>query len=367
MMRTIHVPLGARAYDVCVGSGAIKYLPEAIKKVLPSSQKKFVIITEKNVAALHLEALEALLQTSGYECVSLILDAGEGTKNFANLEKVVRFCLQHHVERSHAIIALGGGVIGDLTGFAASMVRRGCKFIQIPTTLLAQVDSSVGGKTAINAPEGKNLIGAFYQPCLVIADTDYLKTLPKRDYYAGYAEVLKYGLLGDKPFFERLAAQQDKCDAYDEAFLTEIVSHSVQMKADIVVEDETEKGRRALLNLGHTFGHAYEAETGYSDRLLHGEAIALGMVHAFAFSASCGYCTSEEADLIKSVLAHAHLPVDVRKILPNIDIDKILAHISQDKKVSSGQLTFILVNGIGDAFVKKNVPADWVRSFLLTL
>ena len=359
----VHVPLGDRAYDVIVGAGVSKLLPEKLKDIA-SKQKTVVVITEDNVAKHHLASLQTALENSDYDVRPLILKAGEATKNFENLEKAVRFCLEHHVERSHAIIALGGGVIGDLTGFVASMIRRGCKFIQIPTTLLAQVDSSVGGKTAINTPDGKNLVGAFYQPSLVLADTDYLQTLSKRDYNAGYAEVLKYGLLGDKDFFIFLSQNQDQFDAYNPDYLRKIVTYSVQMKADIVVEDEKEHGRRALLNLGHTFGHAYEAEMGYSEKLLHGEAVALGMVHAFEYSAAQGLCTLEDAAFVCDVIKKAHLPTSLKDTLPNASSEILLKHMKQDKKVSDGSLTFILVKAIGDAFIQKDVEQNKIIRFL---
>ena len=359
----VHVPLDNRAYDVVVGSDIISSLPDYIKKLSPK-QTSVVVISEDNVVKHHYLVLEKILFDAGLSVHLLCLPSGEKTKNFSSLEQVVRFCLEKKVERHHAIIAFGGGVIGDLTGFAASMIRRGCKFIQIPTTLLAQVDSSVGGKTAINTPEGKNLIGSFYQPALVLADISYLQTLSSRDYKAGYAEVLKYGLLGDADFFDYLEQSQNACDMRDKDFLLKIVTHSVQMKADIVVRDEHEKAERALLNLGHTFGHAYEALCGYSERLLHGEAVALGMVHAFAFSAEYGFCNEAESVRAKQVIANAGLPTDLDMILPDFKASHILDYMLQDKKMVDGGINLILVHHIGRAFIEKNVQQERILNFL---
>lgn len=362
-MNIVHVPLGGRAYDIKIGSGVIHNLAEELHKLAPK-QKNIVIITEENVAKIHLAKIENILKDADFEVHVLILPSGESTKCFSSLEKTVRFALQHHVERSHALIALGGGVIGDLTGFTASMIRRGCKFIQIPTTLLSQVDSSVGGKTAINTPEGKNLVGAFYQPSLVIIDIDFLKTLPNRDYYAGYAEVVKYGLLGDRYFFSFLKDNQQACDERNTDFLLKIITHSVQMKSNIVCEDEHENGVRALLNLGHTFGHAYEAMGGYSDKLLHGEAIALGMVHAAQYSVQQGTLTQEDAILIKDMIKNASLPTELKEIFSQYTAQEILSLMMQDKKVSDGKLTFILYKAIGEAIIQKDIPVSQMEAFL---
>lgn len=366
MKNIVHVPLENRAYDVVIGADIISSLPDYITELCPK-QTSFVIISEDNVVHHHYRTLEKILLDAGLTVHLLSLPAGENTKNFAYLEQVVRFCLEKKVERHHVIIAFGGGVIGDLTGFATSMIRRGCKFIQIPTTLLAQVDSSVGGKTAINTPEGKNLVGSFYQPALVLADTDYLQTLSNRDYKAGYAEVLKYGLLGDADFFDYLEQSQNACDVRDKDFLLKIVTHSVQMKADIVVRDEHEKADRALLNLGHTFGHAYEAMCGYSDKLLHGEAVALGMVHAFAFSAEYDFCDKTEGIRVKQVIANAGLPTDLDMILPHSKASHILDYMLQDKKMVDGGMNLILAHGIGRAFIEKNVQQKQILDFLNTI
>ncbi len=351
------------SYPIYIGTDAIHLCGNALKVINPK-QKNVVVITEERVASFYRQQVETLLSESGVKTEFLILQSGEGTKNFTNLEKVTRFCLEKNVERNHAIIALGGGVIGDLVGFAASMIRRGCKFIQIPTTLLAQTDSAVGGKTAINTPEGKNLVGAFYQPDAVIADTAYLKTLPERDYAAGFAEVVKYGLLGDREFFIFLENNLDAYRNRELAFLTHIVKHCAQMKADIVARDETERGDRALLNLGHTFGHAYEAETGYSDRLLHGEAVAIGCVNAFDFSEKIGDCTKPDAQRVKDFFRAAGLPVSARDIIPDYDAEKLLARMQQDKKNSDGELTFILTRGIGKAYIQKATSAREIFDFL---
>ena len=363
-LRTVSAVLSnRRSYRIMIGENALSRAGAVMTDLNPA-QKKAVIVTENNVEKLYAESLKQSLTAAGVESAFLTLPLGEETKNFYYLEKVVRFCLQEKVERNHAIIALGGGVIGDLVGFAASTVRRGCRFIQIPTTLLAQTDSSVGGKTAINAPEGKNLIGAFYQPAAVLADTACLQSLPQRDYAAGFAEVIKYALLGDAEFFTFLSRNIAAFHARDPAFLTEIVTKCVQMKADIVARDETERGERALLNLGHTFGHAYEAETGYSHKLLHGEAVAIGCVNAFDYSASHGLCSKEDAVKARDLFSEAGLPVSIKAYIPDFSPDKIVAHMFQDKKTADGKLTFILARKIGEAFIQKDVSAEKIAEFL---
>jgi 3-dehydroquinate synthase len=367
---TVNVGLGARAYDIAIGRGLMATLGERIAALRPGS--KAAIVTDETVARHHLAAAEAALKRAGIGAASVRLPAGESTKSFSKLEQVCDALLAARIERGDLVVALGGGVIGDLAGFAASVVRRGVDYVQVPTTLLAQVDSSVGGKTAINSSHGKNLIGAFYQPILVIADTALLDTLPQREFRAGYAEVLKYGLLGDLPFFEWLEQHWQDVFAGGPARGNQpapreyAVLKSVQAKAAIVARDERETGDRMLLNLGHTFGHAFEAAAGFSDRLLHGEAVGLGMSLAFEFSARRGLIAKAEADRAIAHLAAVGLPTHVRAV-PGLNwpgIDAMMDLISQDKKVKRGQLTFILVRGIGQAFVTRDVEATEVRAFL---
>ncbi|RKF15065.1 3-dehydroquinate synthase [Roseovarius spongiae] len=363
MSEVVHVPLGARAYDVHVGPGLLARSGALIAPLL--SRPRVAVVTDENVAALHLGALREGLADAGVSMEALTLPAGEATKSWPQLERTVDWLLERRVERNDVVVALGGGVIGDLVGFAAAILRRGVRFVQLPTSLLAQVDSSVGGKTGINAAQGKNLIGAFHQPSLVLADTDALGTLSPRDYLAGYGEVVKYGLLGDLKFFQWLEAHGSSAAGGDVAARIHAVTRSVQMKADIVARDETEQGDRALLNLGHTFCHALEAATGYSDRLLHGEGVAIGCALAFELSARLGLCSQEDPSRVRAHLRDMKMKVDLSDIdgeLP--DADALLALMGQDKKVVDGQLRFILVRGIGDAFVTADVPPDAVRAVL---
>jgi 3-dehydroquinate synthase len=366
---TVNVGLGARAYDIVIGRGLVGSLGERVASLRPGC--KAAIVTDETVARHHLAAAEAALESAGAHAASLRVPAGEASKSFAMLERVVDALLAAKIERGDLVVALGGGVIGDLAGFAASILRRGVDYVQVPTTLLAQVDSSVGGKTAINASHGKNLIGAFYQPILVLADTALLDTLPTREFRAGYAEVVKYGLLGDTHFFGWLEQHWKDVFAGGPARSNTpapreyAVRKSVQAKAAIVARDERETGDRMLLNLGHTFGHAFEAAAGFSDRLLHGEAIALGMALAFEFSARRGLLSETEAERVIAHLAAVGLPTHVHAISGERPaIDAIMNLISQDKKVRRGQLTFILVRGIGQAFVSREVDAADVRAFL---
>jgi 3-dehydroquinate synthase len=362
-VRTVHVPLGDRAYDVLIGPGLIARAAALIAARLGTA--RCAIVTDANVARHHLATLEAALgdRVAG----TIVLPPGEKTKSFHQLEPLCEALLECGLERGDLVVALGGGVIGDLAGFAAAILRRGVRFVQIPTSLLAQVDSSVGGKTGIDTPQGKNLIGAFHQPGLVLADTDTLKTLPERELRAGYAEVAKYGLLGDAPFFAWLEQNYRGVFALDPEPLTHAVETSVKAKAGIVARDETEQGERALLNLGHTFGHAFEAWCGYSDRLLHGEAISIGMCVAFRFSAQLGYCDAAAADRAAAHFLAVGLPTRIADIPGDKpDIDTMMKLMAQDKKVRHGKLTFILVRGIGEAFIARDVPADTVRAFLAT-
>ncbi|MEO6340791.1 MAG: 3-dehydroquinate synthase [Caulobacteraceae bacterium] len=363
-LRTVRVGLGARAYDVLIGGGLIDRAGELVAPYLP--RRRTVIVTDRNVADHHGERLAAALESGGIAVDMVVMPPGEGSKSFEGLADLSDRLLALGLDRGDVVVAFGGGVVGDLAGFAASIYKRGIDFIQVPTTLLAQVDSSVGGKTAIDTPRGKNLIGAFHQPRLVLADLDVLATLPVREMHAGYAEVIKYGLLGDAAFFEWLEANHHDVLALEVGPLAQAVARSVEMKAEIVAEDEKEVGRRALLNLGHTFGHALEAETGYGDALLHGEAVAAGCALAFRFSVQLGLCSGQDAHRAERAIAAAGLPVRMDEVAgAPFAIDRLLAHMGQDKKAEGGRLTFILARGIGDAFVARDVDPSAVRSFLL--
>lgn len=359
---TVHVPLGDRAYDVRIGAGLIGRAGAEIAPLL--ARPRVAIVTDETVARLHLPALEAALRAEGIDSVALSLPAGEGTKSWPHLTRCVEWLLEQQVERRDVVVALGGGVIGDLVGFAAAILRRGVRFVQLPTTLLSQVDSSVGGKTGINSPHGKNLIGAFHQPALVLADIAVLDTLSPRDFLAGYGEVAKYGLLGDADFFGWLEENAPRLRE-DMALRQHAVAHSVAMKAAIVTRDETEQGERALLNLGHTFGHALEAATGYSDRLLHGEGVAIGCALAFDLSARMGLCAQEAPSRVLAHLRQMGMPArlsDVPGVLP--DDAGLIALMGQDKKVVDGQLRFVLARGIGEAFVSDAVTGETLASVL---
>lgn len=359
----VRVPLGARAYEVRIGGGLLARAGAEIAPLL--GRQKVWVVTEETVAGLHLGALRDGLAAGGVDMEAMVLPPGEATKSWPQLEAVTDWLLDERVERADMVIAFGGGVIGDLAGFAAAVLRRGVRFVQIPTSLLAQVDSSVGGKTGINARQGKNLIGAFHQPSLVLADIGVLGTLTRRDFLAGYGEVAKYGLLGDAGFFSWLEANGPALAAGDDALRAEAVRRSVAMKAGIVARDETEQGDRALLNLGHTFCHALEAATGYSGRLLHGEGVAIGCALAFEVSARLGLCPQEEPSRVRAHLADMKMKRDLSDIEGELpDADALLALMGQDKKVTGGQLRFVLARGIGEAFVTADVPRDLVRDVL---
>ena len=358
----VKVALGERAYDIVIGRGLLADLGERIKALRPGARA--AIVTDETVGKIHLGAAETALKSSGIDSARIVVPAGENSKSYGTFEKICEAIIAGRLERNDLVVALGGGVIGDLAGFAASCVRRGLDFVQVPTTLLAQVDSSVGGKTGINSRQGKNLIGAFHQPVLVIADTALLDTLPKREFRAGYAEVAKYGLLGDPSFFAWLEKNWQDVFAGGPA-REHAIAVCCRGKADIVARDEREKGERALLNLGHTFGHALEAGCGFSGRLLHGEAVALGIVLAFEFSARRGLIAVSEAGRATAHLAAVSLPTQLKNVPGGVPgADALMDLIAQDKKVKRGSLTFILVRGIGQAFIENKVDAAEVRTFL---
>ena len=365
ILHSVPVNLADRSYNISIGQNLIV---NSGSLVAPLLKRPFtVIVTDENVAKAHLSTLEKSLSDSNIETKSIILPAGEATKSYKYLAELCDGLLAAGVERRDIVIALGGGVIGDLTGFAASVLRRGVSFIQIPTSLLAQVDSSVGGKTGINSALGKNLIGAFHQPIAVFADLDVLNTLPKRQRAAGYAEVAKYGLLGDATFFNWLDNNVETIitGGNDVSAMAHAVQTSCAMKARIVAEDETETGVRALLNLGHTFGHALEAATAYSDRLLHGEAVAIGMVQAFKFSERLGHCAMGTHERVVKHLKRAGLPTHSSEIPGTLPPkERLLELMRQDKKAVGGKLTFILARSIGETFIAKNVAESDVLSFL---
>ncbi|MDX1785257.1 MAG: 3-dehydroquinate synthase [Roseovarius sp.] len=363
MTEIVHVALGERAYDVHVGPGLLERSGALIAPLL--RRPRVVVVSDDKVGPLHLETLRNGLAKKDISMEALTLPAGEATKSWPHLERTVDWLLDQKVERNDIVIALGGGVIGDLVGFAAAVLRRGVRFVQLPTSLLAQVDSSVGGKTGINARHGKNLIGAFHQPSLVLADTDVLGTLSRRDFLTGYGEVVKYGLLGDSDFFQWLEVNGSRAAAGDMAARIAAVKRSVEMKAEIVVRDETEQGDRALLNLGHTFCHALETATGYSDRLLHGEGVAIGCALAFELSARLGLCSQEDPSRVRAHLRDMNMNVDLADIEGDLpDADALVDLMGQDKKVLDGQLRFVLARGIGDAFVTSDVPREVVRGVL---
>ena len=362
MSETIAIPLGSRSYDIHIGT---RLLERAGEFLAPVARGVVPVVTDENLARLHLATLERVLHAQGIETRHIVLPPGEETKSFAWLERLCRELLRLNVDRNGLIVAFGGGVIGDLTGLAAGVLKRGVRFLQVPTTLLAQVDSSVGGKTAIDVPEGKNLIGLFHQPRIVIADTALLATLPKRELLAGYAEVVKYGALGDAQFFEWLELKAAKALSGDEKAMVKAVAHSCRMKADIVARDERETGDRALLNLGHTFGHALEAATGFSDRLIHGEAVAIGMVLAFDLSVKLGLAPGQDAERFRRHLKAIGLPASISDIPgERPSAGELIRHMAHDKKVTDGKLTFILLRGLGQAFITRDVPLDAVKDVL---
>lgn len=362
-MTVIPVSGGAfAAYDVVVGRGL---LAQAGERVAPLARGRTVVVSDETVAAIHGPALMASLERAGVRSEIVAVPAGEASKSFAELERLMDRLLAAGLDRKDVVVALGGGVVGDLAGLAAALYMRGIDFVQVPTTLLAQVDSSVGGKTAIDTPRGKNLVGAFHQPRLVLADVDVLATLPQVQLRSGWAEVLKHGLICDAAFFDWLAGEGAAGVRGDPAALERAVIRSVEIKSAIVGEDEKEAGRRALLNLGHTFGHAIEAELGFeTGALAHGEAVALGCCMAFRFSAAQGLCAISEAERVEAVIAAAGLPTRLDQA-GVFQADRLIALMAGDKKAEAGGITLILARRIGEAFVQRNVDAEALRPFLL--
>ncbi len=360
---TVNVALGERSYDIVIGRGLLPSLGQRIAALRPGA--KVAIVSDEMVAQHHLAAALAAAAGAKLEAATIVVPAGESSKSFSVLDRVCDGLIAARIERGDLVVALGGGVIGDLAGFAAAVVRRGLDYVQVPTSLLAQVDSSVGGKTAIDSRHGKNLIGAFHQPILVVADTALLDTLPPREFRAGYAEVAKYGLIGDAGFFAWLEANWQEVFAGGPA-REHAIAVSCRAKALTVARDERETGERALLNLGHTFGHAFEAAAGFSGRLLHGEAISLGMVCAFEFSARRGLLATADAARVERHLAATGLPTRLRQVEGGLpDAERLMELIGQDKKVKRGKLTFILARGIGAAFIAPEIAAAEVRAFLI--
>jgi 3-dehydroquinate synthase len=363
---TVKVSLAERSYDIIIGAGALTSLGERIAALRPGART--AIVTDRTVASRWLRQTEAALKAEGVASAKIVVGEGEASKSYDGLQEVTEALIAAKIERNDLVIALGGGVIGDLAGFAAAVVRRGVDFVQVPTTLLAQVDSSVGGKTGINSPHGKNLIGAFHQPVLVIADTDVLDTLPPREFRAGYAEVAKYGVLGDLGFFSWLEANHG--DVFKGgAARQHAIAASCRAKAAIVARDERETGDRALLNLGHTFGHALEAATSFSDRLLHGEGVAIGMTLAAELSAELGMIAPADAARVSAHLAAAGLPTRLQDIAGFAqegvgNADSLMALMAQDKKVKRGRLTFILLKALGQAVITSDVEPAMVHAFL---
>ena len=360
---TVRVALGARAYDIAIGRGELATLGARVAALKPGA--KAAIVTDTTVEGLLLAATRDALAASGVAATHVSVPPGEASKSIAMFERVCDALIAARIERGDVVIALGGGVVGDLAGFCAAAVRRGLDCVQVPTTLLAQVDSSVGGKTAINSRHGKNLIGAFHQPILVVADTALLDTLPERQFRAGYAEVAKYGLLGDASFFAWLEHNADDVFAGRNGAREHAIAVSCRMKAEIVARDERETGDRALLNLGHTFGHAFEAAAGFSDRLLHGEAVALGMTLALEFSARLGLLPAADAARASRHLGKVGLPTRIAEVSGGVPgIDGLMDLMAQDKKVRRGRLTLILARRIGEAYVASDVDTAQVRAFL---
>lgn len=360
----VRVELGARSYDVLIGSGLHSAAPRLVREHL--GQVKCGIVTDSEVAKHHLGTLEAGLKDLSAHAGTYVVPSGEGSKSFVQLAQLCEALLGMGLERRDVVLALGGGVIGDLAGFAASIIRRGIRFVQLPTTLLAQVDSSVGGKTGINTPQGKNLVGSFHQPSLVLADLDALATLPDRQFRAGYVEAAKFGLLGDAAYFGWLEKNANGVFGKEPEILREAVRVAVAGKAGVVARDETETGERMLLNLGHTFGHGLEAWAGYSDRLLHGEAVAIGICQAFRFSSERGLASAHDAARVEAHMKGCGLPTRIADIPGSArpDVATLIKLMGQDKKNSGGRITLILAKGIGAAFATRDVETGEVADFI---
>ena len=362
--KIVTIDLDARSYDIYIGTGLLYRVGDFVPVELEGRQ--IFIITDKNVESYARRISDILVQEGAVKAEILTLAAGEETKSFKNVEKVCQWLLERGITRDSIIFAVGGGVIGDLTGFCASIVMRGVPYVQVPTTLLAQVDSSVGGKTGINTPQGKNLVGSFYQPIAVIADIETLKTLPERELIAGYAEIAKYGLINDPVFFQWLENNgREVCQVQDDA-IAYAIEVSVRAKAAVVQADEKEQGRRALLNLGHTFGHALESAAGYDGRLLHGEAVAIGIIMAFDLSRRMDLCSRQDVERIERHFTSVGLPTRAAFIEPKLEtsVAKLIEIMGRDKKVSQGKMKFIVANGIGESFISDAVPANLVRDVL---
>ncbi len=362
-IETLHVPMGERSYDIFVGDGAISHAGSLIKDILRAPRA--IIVTDENVAPNWLEPLKTSLNNAGIETRGIILPPGEYTKSMDHLEQLLDNLLENNIDRKTTLVALGGGVVGDLTGFAAAVVMRGVDFVQVPTTLLSQVDSSVGGKTGIDTRFGKNLIGAFHQPRAVITDTSTLDTLPMRERLCGYAEVIKYGVINDREFYDWLIENGQKVLDGNPAARREAVLRSCTNKAEIVAADEREQGLRALLNLGHTFGHALEAQIGFEDKLKHGEAVAIGMIMALELSVRLAMASEADRDSLTEHLQTVGLPVDLKGLAGgNWTADALLDHMGRDKKTQDGKLTFILARAIGNSFVANDVDNIAVKGVL---
>ncbi|MGO9545884.1 MAG: 3-dehydroquinate synthase [Rhodomicrobium sp.] len=363
---TVEVTLGTRSYPILIGAGLLACAAKHLSHNLPGA--RFTLVADEAVSGYALELERSLAEYGLLLGEICFVPSGEGSKCFAQLERVCGALLDRGIERRHAVIALGGGVIGDLAGFAASILKRGVRLVQIPTTLLSQVDSSVGGKTGINSRHGKNLIGAFHQPSLVLADLETLDTLSAREFRAGYAEIVKYGALGDAAFFDWLDANRAHMFASEPGALTRAIERSCQMKAEIVARDELETGDRALLNLGHTFGHAVEAWAGYSGDVLHGEGVALGMVLAAKFSEAQGLCDASVAQRLEQHLVRCGFATDFNALHAQVgrmpDLQSLMTFMEQDKKVRDGEMTLILLRKMGEAFVAHEVPRETIRTFL---
>ncbi len=360
---TVQIKLGQASYDVVIGNQLMKDIGVWVTPLL--NRKHTAIVMDTHVADLYRDELTATFNKHDIKHQTIVLQAGEQTKSFEQLQGLLNHLLESKIERHDTIIAFGGGVIGDICGFAASVLRRGVGIIHLPTTLLAQVDSAIGGKTGINTPHGKNLVGTFHQPKLVLADTDFLDTLGSRNLRAGYAEVVKYGALGNRSFFNWLENHGTTILSGNKAHLTEAVIESVRAKAQIIEQDVFESGSRQLLNLGHTFAHALETESGHNETLLHGEAVAIGIVLAFDLSVRLGYCPSSELARVKSHFASIGLPTRIREVLrPSWSVKALINHMQQDKKIVDGKLSFVLVRSIGDAFLCTDVRTGVLNSVL---